>query len=69
VVPLSDEELASARVFVQRPGLQVPIDAEWHVLTDGRVLVRHRQTGGWEASLIAAAVVTADDGDWAEVTT
>jgi hypothetical protein len=60
----TDEELASARVFVQREGVQVPIDADWYVLTDGRVLVRHRATGGWEPSLFDAAAVTADGGDW-----
>lgn len=42
----TEAELAGATVFTQRPDVQVPIDADWHVLTDGRVLVQHRATGG-----------------------
>ena len=50
----TESELAGARVFVQRPGVQVPIDAEWHVLVDGRVLVRY-PSGGWMTSMYDAA--------------
>lgn len=64
----SEDELVGARVFTQRPGVPVLIDAEWHVLADGRVLTRHRESGGWEPSLFDAATVTADGGDWVEAT-
>ncbi len=61
----SDEELAGARVFVQREGVQVRVAAEWFVLVDGRVLVRH-PSGGWEQSMFSADTVTAKGGDWVE---
>jgi hypothetical protein len=66
VKPPSEAELAGARVFVQRPGVSIPIDAEWHVLTDGRVLARFRESGGWERSVFDAAAITADGGGWEE---
>lgn len=58
----SEAELAGARVFVQREGTPVPIDAEWHVLTDGRILTRYRESGGWEASMFDAETLVS--GDW-----
>lgn len=62
--PPTGEELAGARVFVQRPGVSIPIDAEWFVLADGRVLARFRESGGWERSLVDADQITAADGPW-----
>jgi hypothetical protein len=62
----SEEELAGARVFVQREGVQVPIAAEWHALVDGRVLVRFRESGGWEVSMFDLAALTAAGADWVE---
>lgn len=58
----SETELVGAAVFVQRAGVQVPIDAEWHVLVDGRVLVRY-PSGGWMTSMYDAAAIT-EDGGW-----
>ena len=60
----TDEELAGAAVFEQRPGVQVPINADWYVLPDGRVLTRYRESGGWEQSLLDADTITANGGDW-----
>jgi hypothetical protein len=62
--PPSENELADAKVYVQRPGVPVPVDAEWHVLTDGRVLTHYRASGGWEKSMFAASALAAVDGDW-----
>jgi len=64
--PPSDEELGGARRFVQREGVSIPIDAEWFVLTDGRVLVRFRESGGWEVSMFGLAALTAAGADWVE---
>lgn len=63
--PPSADELAGAKVYVQREGVQVPVDAEWHVLADGRVLA-HYPSGGWEVSMFGAEAVTAAGGDWVE---
>jgi hypothetical protein len=60
----NEDELAGAWVFVQRPGTPIPIDAEWHVLTDGRVLTRFRESGGWEKSMFDAEQIAAGDGPW-----
>lgn len=62
--PPSDEELAGAAIFVQREGNPVPIDAEWYVLTDGRVLARFRESGGWELSMFDADSITDESGAW-----
>lgn len=60
----TDEELAGAAVFVQRPEVSIPIDAEWYLLTDGRVLTRFRESGGWEVSMFDAESITAASGPW-----
>lgn len=61
----SEAELAGAKVYVQREGVQVPVDAEWWVLADGRVLTRY-PSGGWETSMHGAAALAAANGDWVE---
>lgn len=63
--PPSEDELAGSKVYVQRPGAQVPVDAEWHVLADGRVLT-HYPSGGWETSMFTVEALTAGGGDWVE---
>lgn len=63
----SEEELAAARRFVQRDGAPVPINAEWFVLADGRVLTRYRGSGGWGVSLLGVAALTVVGGDWVEL--
>lgn len=59
----SEAELAGAKVYVRRPDAQVPVDAEWYVLTDGRVLTRY-PSGGWAASMFTADALAIDGGDW-----
>jgi hypothetical protein len=61
----TEDELAGAKVYVQREGVQVPVDAEWWVLVDGRVLTRY-PSGGWETSMFSDEALTAADGDWVE---
>lgn len=66
--PPTEDELASARRFVQRDGVSIPIDAEWFVLADGRVLTRFRESGGWATSMVDVEALSVADGSWVEVT-
>ena len=43
----------------------MPVDAEWHVLTDGRVLTKY-PSGGWERAMFSAEALAVDGGDWVE---
>lgn len=61
----TETELAGAKVYVQKPDLPIPVNAEWWVLTDGRVLTKY-PTGGWERAMFTAEALAADGGDWVE---
>lgn len=56
----------TTRVFVQRPGVQIPINAEWHVEGD-QVTVHYLDTGGSTKSMLGADQITGG-GDWVEKT-
>lgn len=63
--PPSEAELAGAKVYVQREGVPIPVDAEWHVLADGRVLTRY-PSGGWATAMFTAEALATGGGDWVE---